>query len=285
MRTRIIAGAIAIPIFVIPIWLGGIFVLLLGLTVTILAVMEFYFMADAGGYKPIRLIGVPMAIVLFLSGWNPDDVQRSATTITGVLQAPTRLIVEWVSYPTVSVLTLGLIFMLIYALFVHDHPLSSFMSTAMGAIYIGVLMSQIVALRFWDNGLWYVLWGLLVTWANDTFAYFIGVTMGRHKLWPRLSPKKTWEGTIGGWLGAAVVGSLLAVAMPLPIGYIFGAIVGFLAGVLALFGDLAVSMMKRQVGIKDSGTLFPGHGGMLDRLDSLLFTLPFIYQMVFLFGR
>jgi hypothetical protein len=174
VRTRIIAGAIAIPIFVIPIWLGGIFVLLLGLTVTILAVMEFYFMADAGGYKPIRLIGVPMAIVLFLSGWNPDDVQRSATTITGVLQAPTRLIVEWVSYPTVTVLTLGLIFMLIYALFVHDHPLSSFMSTAMGAIYIGVLMSQIVALRFWDNGLWYVLWGLLVTWANDTFAAGIG---------------------------------------------------------------------------------------------------------------
>jgi phosphatidate cytidylyltransferase len=159
------------------------------------------------------------------------------------------------------------------------------MSTAMGAIYIGVLMSQIVALRFWDNGLWYVLWGLLVTWANDTFAYFIGVTLGRHKLWPRLSPKKTWEGTVGGWLAAAVVGSWLAVAMPLPIGYIFGAIVGFLAGVLALFGDLAVSMMKRQVGIKDSGTLFPGHGGMLDRLDSLLFTLPFIYQMVFLFGR
>jgi phosphatidate cytidylyltransferase len=148
----------------------------------------------------------------------------------------------------------------------------------MVAIYLGVTLGQVVSLRFLANGFWYVMFGLLVTWANDSAAYFVGVTLGRHKLWPRLSPKKTWEGTIGGFVAATAAGAWLAVVMPVGIGPIFGGVVGFIAGVLALFGDLSISMIKRQCGVKDSGTFFLGHGGLLDRMDSLLFTLPFIYQ-------
>lgn len=143
-----------------------------------------------------------------------------------------------------------------------------------------MLIGEILALRFVDNGLWWFLLGLLITWANDTVAYFVGVWFGKNRLWPRLSPKKTWEGTISGWAGAALMSGCIAWLTPLPIHFGIGALLGAIGGILALFGDLSISMLKRQVGVKDSSALFPGHGGMLDRLDSILFVLPFLYHVV-----
>jgi phosphatidate cytidylyltransferase len=104
-------------------------------------------------------------------------------------------------------------------------------------------------------------------------------------MWPRLSPKKTWEGTIGGWIGAALTGALLAWLLPLGLAVWEGALIGLLGGVLGLAGDLSISMVKRQVGVKDSGRFFPGHGGMLDRLDSMSFVIPFVYQAAILLTR
>ncbi len=192
---------------------------------------------------------------------------------------------ERISFPTTTVLVFGFIIILTYSLFVTDKPVHTWLTTSIGAIYLGLMLGQVVGLRFLPNGFWYVLLGFGVTWANDSAAYFTGVTIGKHKLWPRLSPKKTWEGTIGGWIAASLAGAFLVWVMPVGIGPVFGAIAGFIMGVLALFGDLSISMIKRQVGVKDTGHIFPGHGGMLDRLDSLLFTLPFLYQAVFLFAR
>ena len=286
MRTRIIAAFIAIPIVLIPIYLGGFWGLLLGLSITFLGSMEMYDMLRVGGYHPSRLIGVPWAMLLFLSGpWDPALMQQSSVSVTGMFTDITVKLVELVSFPTPSVLIAGFIITLIYSLFVVEKPINTWLATGMVAIYLGVTLGQVVSLRFLPNGFWYVLFGFLVTWANDAAAYFTGVFLGRHKLWPRLSPKKTWEGTIGGWIAAAASGAFLAVVLPVGIGPLFGLIVGFLAGVLALFGDLSISMMKRQVGVKDTGTFFRGHGGMLDRLDSLLFTLPFIYQALLFFAR
>ncbi len=285
MRTRIIAALIAIPIFVIPIYLGGFWGLVLGVGVTVLGSMELFYMLQAGGYHPLRLIGVPWAVMIFLSGWDVDSIQRSSIQVTGLLTGPTIWVMERISFPTTTVLVVGFIVTLTYSLFVTDKPVHTWLTTSIGAIYLGVMLGQIVGLRFLPNGFWYVLLGFGVTWANDSAAYFTGVTLGKHKLWPRLSPKKTWEGTIGGWIAAALAGAFLAWALPVGIGPLFGAIAGFIMGVLALFGDLSISMIKRQVGVKDTGNIFPGHGGMLDRLDSLLFTLPFLYQAVFLFAR
>ena len=107
------------------------------------------------------------------------------------------------------------------------------------------------------------------------FAYFVGRNVGKHKLWPRLSPKKTWEGFIGGIAGG-VIGAAIVLAifkLPLASALVAGAIVA----VVALFGDLSISMMKRHVGVKDSSNLIPGHGGFLDRADSLLFVAPVVY--------
>lgn len=285
MRTRIIAALIAIPIVVIPIYLGGFWGLVLGVGVTILGTMEMFYMLEAGGYHPLRIIGVPWAVMLFLSGWDIELVQQSSIQITGLTTEPTMWLLRMVSFPTAMVLVIGFIITLTATLFVVDKPVHTWVATSIGAIYLGVMLGQVVGLRFLPNGFWYVLLGFGVTWANDSAAFFTGVTIGKHKLWPRLSPKKTWEGTIGGWTAAALAGAFLAWLLPVGIGPLFGAIAGLVMGVLALFGDLSISMIKRQVGVKDTGNIFPGHGGMLDRLDSLLFTLPFLYAAVTLFAR
>jgi len=276
---------IAIPIVVIPIYLGGFWGLLLGVGVTILSTLEMYHMFRNSDYHPSRLIGVPWAVLLFLAGWDPVQVQRSSIVVTGWLTVPTTQLLELLSFPTDTVLVAGFLVTLTYCLFVHENPVGAWLSTSAVAIYLGVMLGQIVSLRFLDNGFAYVLFGFLVTWANDSAAYFVGVKFGKHKIFPRLSPKKSWEGTIGGWVFAAIAGAILAVLLPVRNGPLFGAFVGLIAGILAYFGDLSISMIKRQFGVKDSGTFFLGHGGMLDRLDSLLFTLPFIHQSMLFYER
>jgi phosphatidate cytidylyltransferase len=116
----------------------------------------------------------------------------------------------------------------------------------------------------------------LVTWINDTAAYAVGKTLGRHPCCPYLSPHKTWEGTAGGWFGGLVATTLLGywlVVLP----WVHGLALGALVATVAPFGDLAKSMVKRQMGVKDFSSLIPGHGGMFDRIDSLLFVAPVIY--------
>ncbi len=256
MRQRIIVALIALPIVLIPIWLGGAWSFGLLLAIALLGAQEFYAMMEKGGYHPARELGLLWTALFVLHGWQPQML------------------------PLTTVLTLGFIAVLIRSLYQQQQPASMWMSTSVGAIYLGGMAAQALSLRLLENGLWWLLFGVLITWANDTVAYFTGVTVGRHKLWPRLSPKKTWEGTVAGWIGAAAAGGLLAWLLPMQADILAGVLVGGVAGVLALFGDLSVSMLKRQVGVKDSGTLFPGHGGMLDRLDSLLFVLPVIYLIV-----
>lgn len=128
-----------------------------------------------------------------------------------------------------------------------------------------------------------VLWLLLfATWASDTFAYFAGVAFGKHKIVPHISPNKTAEGYIGGFIGCIVTGFLFAFIVGIP--YSMGVSVGIIAGVLAPLGDLFESKLKRTCGVKDSGALLPGHGGVLDRFDSLFFTAPAVLVYCMLVG-
>jgi phosphatidate cytidylyltransferase len=233
MLTRSIVGVLYAVILIGAVAAGAWTSALLILAMGVLGGLEFYRMAEAGGYRPAKWLGVLWIAALVLTGWQPPIV------------------------PLSTILTAGLIGILVYSLFQVDRPLNMWIVTSAGAVYLGLMTSQMLALRMMPNGMWLVFLGFFATWANDTFAYFTGVAIGRHKIWPRLSPKKSWEGTIGGCVAAAVV---------------------------AFFGDLGISMIKRQVGVKDSGSLLPGHGGVLDRIDSILFVLPFIYQAVLLFG-
>jgi phosphatidate cytidylyltransferase len=144
-------------------------------------------------------------------------------------------------------------------------------------LYCGLLIASLVGLR--DRfGVPWVIVAFVASWANDTFAYFAGHAFGRHKLYERISPKKTWEGFAGGVAGS-VVGTLAVLWLLHPRALTPGGavVLGLGAGVLGPLGDLAESMIKRAAGVKDSGKIIPGHGGLLDRIDALLFVAPWVY--------
>lgn len=171
-------------------------------------------------------------------------------------------------------------------------------ASSFGFVYIVVPLAMLVQLREQGSGAFLILYALIVVWTGDTVAYYTGRAIGRHKLAPRISPGKTWEGTAGSFIGAIVVGTLVfnysaAISgwliriglldrsqayMPpqLPPLWQF-AILSAIINVAAQVGDLAESLIKRGAGVKDSGTLLPGHGGMLDRIDALLFAAPVLW--------
>lgn len=154
----------------------------------------------------------------------------------------------------------------------------SISAVALAWLYCGLLLATVVSLRIRFGVAWVIL-AFVVTWLNDTFAYFAGHAFGKHKLLERISPKKTWEGFLGGAVGS-VTGALVVRALlpslqaDLSLGT--AAVVGAGGAVLGPLGDLAESMVKRAAGVKDSGRLIPGHGGLLDRIDALLFVSPWV---------
>lgn len=151
-----------------------------------------------------------------------------------------------------------------------------------GMTYLGLLLAFLPLLRRTEHGLVWVFVLLAATWLGDSGAYFTGRSLGRHRMSPRLSPKKTWEGTLGGAvaavLGALAVGALFLPGVPLWKIALLGLVIDG-AGVL---GDLAESLLKRAFGVKDSGRIMPGHGGILDRIDSLLFSGPVLFLFLHL---
>lgn len=153
-------------------------------------------------------------------------------------------------------------------------------ASALAWLYCGLLVASVVAVRM-RFGFGWVILAFVVTWLNDTFAYFAGRFFGRTKMLPKISPKKTWEGFAGGALGSILGGAILLAIFP--DGWLAGltlagcVLLGGVAAVLGPLGDLAESMLKRAAGVKDSGRLIPGHGGLLDRIDALLFVAPWVY--------
>jgi phosphatidate cytidylyltransferase len=145
-------------------------------------------------------------------------------------------------------------------------------------VYCGLLIATLVGLRLRFGVPHWVILTFVVTWANDTFAYFAGHAFGRHKLYERISPKKTWEGFAGGAVGS-VAGALATRWLLLAdeLSATAAVVIGLGAAVLGPLGDLAESMVKRAAGVKDSSRIIPGHGGLLDRIDALLFVGPWVY--------
>jgi phosphatidate cytidylyltransferase len=155
--------------------------------------------------------------------------------------------------------------------------------TSAACLYTAFLAAYMILLRNEPDGLWWMGAALIVTWVFDTGAYLIGRRWGRRKLWPAVSPGKTWEGTIGG----AVLGAALSLATVRVLGLSYAQAIGLglLIAALAQLGDLVESAIKRQVGVKDAGGFLPGHGGILDRVDGLLFSTVGVYYFALLAGR
>ena len=226
-----------------------------------------------------------MAVVLTGSAWEFVRLFRGVqmqpnewVTVGGVL----ALVTARMFFSEIALVVLALLVLLAMAVHViafergRDQAALDFCVTVTGLVYLGWLGSYLLDLRNLEQGMWWWLIVLPMVWAADTGAYFIGSSYGRHKMTPRLSPKKSWEGYAAGVLSAMGVGAFFTYAFsalgPKPLaGSItpwLGALLGLLIGALAPLGDLGESMLKRQSGLKDSSNIFPGHGGFLDRIDS-----------------
>jgi len=148
---------------------------------------------------------------------------------------------------------------------------------AFGVFYVAWLLGHLILIRQMADGSFLIFFLFLVTWANDTAAYYVGTFWGRHQMAPRISPQKTWEGAIGGVLGSVAAAFACRAWFLDSLGARDAALLGLLIGVMAPLGDLCESALKRSAGVKDSGGIIPGHGGILDRMDSLIFTAPLLY--------
>ena len=216
-----------------------------------------------------------------LTGWR--SAMPGAMVTTGLLplaawsgwRSGGEFVADWVGLGFAGATVLLLLLALFRSGPLEEAPRSAGVA-ALAWLYCGVLPASAVAIRQRFGWEWVIL-AFVVTWANDILAYFSGRFLGRHKLMERISPKKTWEGFAGGAVGS-ILGALAVKWLFLPGATVPGCLaVGAGAAVLGPLGDLAESMLKRAAGVKDSGRIMPGHGGLLDRIDALLFVLPWVY--------
>ena len=259
LARRVLTALVALPLLALAIFAGPPWLApaLVGVAVLI-GLFEFYGFLRARGIKPLQGTGLVLCALLFfevaLPGWR-----------------------HWPVWP------LGALLVLIVTLrrgadFEQTVPAAA--GSLLGAVYLGALGGTIAGLRMLapqPQGAWRLTLLLAIIMASDTLAFFVGSAWGHRRLALHVSPHKTIEGALGGLLGG-VMGALAVrhLGLPsLPLGHAVG--LGVLVAGLGIVGDLDESLLKRWAGVKDSGTLFPGHGGMLDRLDSLLFGAPVLY--------
>jgi len=234
--------------------------------------LEYFRGLRLRGFQPNEALATIAIVLLQFAAWNV-----SRNRVNAFLPA------------LIAILVIGT---LIYEVASHEkEPLANIGVTFFGVVYVGWLFSYLIFLRSLPGpldlslfghplpqstfGAWVVLYVFAVTWSTDAGAYFVGSALGKTKLAPRLSPKKTVEGAIGGILAATAMSLLWGIWIGLP--WQHCAILGPLIGVLGQIGDLCESALKRDIGVKDFGMVLPGHGGILDRFDSLLFTAPIAY--------
>jgi len=147
----------------------------------------------------------------------------------------------------------------------------------LGVVYLSIPLTAFVGIKGLEQGGYWILFVLVIVWGNDTFAYYTGRVFGTHKLSPVISPNKTYEGAIGGLAGGVVIAFLYNHFLSMGLGLFEFILVAVVLGVIGITGDLAESLIKRATGVKDAGNLIPGHGGVMDRIDSLIFTVPVLY--------
>ncbi|MBI4720692.1 MAG: phosphatidate cytidylyltransferase [Chitinivibrionia bacterium] len=263
---RIAASIFFIPCFIIITMRGGYHYLALVDIIILIGTWEFYKMMELKGIRPYKAIGLVCALALSWYFFFRNGVYANLFL---TLMLMTLMGLELTRKDGTSA---------IYHI----------ATTILGIMYVSYLASHLLLLRElpisigreYELGSSFVFLVYLVTWSGDTMAYIVGVLIGRRPLLPRVSGKKTWEGSIAG-LAASVAGALIARATFAPYLQLWHALVlGVSGGVVAQLGDLFESMIKRDASLKDASSTIPGHGGVLDRFDGLLFSAPFIYYFL-----
>ncbi len=260
-KQRLISGIVLVAIAVITLYMGGV------VTFGVLTI--------------ISLIGCSELLKIF-------KIEKSSLAVIVYVATIMYYLMLFFGVGSWS-FTFIIIFMIfILGCYVFSYPkyhANQVMAAFFSLIYVSVMLSYMYQLRILRNGLEYVVLIFLAAWGTDTCAYCAGRLFGKHKMSPILSPKKTIEGAVGGLLGSAILGALygLYVSHTLRLDYnpvaVFAAICA-VGGLISMIGDLAASAIKRNFDIKDYGTLIPGHGGILDRFDSVIIVGPLVYLVI-----
>ena len=259
MKERLISSLIMLPLLILlvlkglPLYIGGVLLM-------IIALHEFYLAFEAIDYKPIKTIGYIYAVFLLLSnafGWKISIV---ASFLFALFIISTFFVLNNKNTPIDICITFA------------------------GIGYICIFLEYIILIiDTIPNGDKYVWLVFLISFSTDIFAYFIGRQFGRRKLLPLISPKKTIEGSIGGMVSCLILTIIFGLIFKIPL--FISIILGLIGSIIAQLGDLTASSIKRYVGIKDFGRIIPGHGGVLDRFDSVILVAPFVYFVFDIFIR
>lgn len=259
LKTRIITAVIGVPILLGGLYLGGNYWRGLVVLLAVTALLEYTAMMHRSGFKPIVIPAGLVTLVLLFRGELDQH-------LAGLFLAGWLLMVMFVvlNYPRFNFGDLALSFF--------------------GAFYSGYLFSYALAVPELEGAFLYVLLCFILTWASDIGGYLFGMQWGKHKLSPQLSPGKTWEGA----MGAVFLTIIAAVSCKYMfsmeyLNLFYTILLGICASAAAQVGDLLESALKRYFGVKDSGHLIPGHGGVLDRFDSLMLVLPAVYYLLVVF--
>lgn len=263
-KTRLISGIVLVIILIVTVGIGNMLLYGVLLAASLIGLNELY--------KVVK-------------------VQNQALGIVGYLAAIGYYILLYMNKLEYVMLFSILLLMVLMAVYVFSYPkfdASQVMAAFFGVFYVAVMLSYVYQTRMLSDGSVFVWLIFLSSWGCDTCAYCVGVLFGKHKMAPVLSPKKSVEGGIGGVVGAALLGAIYAVCM----GHFAGAnvspvlcaVICGVGGAISQIGDLCASGIKRNHGIKDYGKLIPGHGGILDRFDSVIFTAPIIYYLALYLG-
>ena len=278
LMVRTLSGLVLVAVFVGAVlgsqWSFGALLLL----ILVGGQTEFYKLARETGLSPQRWMGLAVGVLLF--ALNFIVFRQFSPSVTDEAGGAVLYLLLYIG-------------LLLPTLFVCElfrrsaTPLANLGATLLGVLYVAVPLSLLLYVPVLaGDGVWRpetVLCYIFIIWANDVFAYLVGMTFGRHRLCERLSPKKSWEGFFGGLAGAVATG--LAAAYALDANYWVWGGLALVASLSGVAGDLVESMFKREAGVKDSGQVIPGHGGVLDRFDALLLSAPYVFLYLLLVGR
>lgn len=269
---RTLSGAVLLAIVLGAAYGGAYAYGALMLLIIVVGMWEFFNIAAATGARPHRTLGITAGVVFFLTCFI-----QWVNPMSGGLGAD--LLIAGVLYFSV-LLPLSFVVELFHD---SETPVRNVATTLMAVFYVAYPISLMLFIPGLITGEWTAeafLFYLFIVWGNDVFAYLTGVSIGKHKMAPRISPKKSWEGFIGGIVGALLMGAIGSFVVGGGLGLWLGLAV--VVAITSVFGDLVESMFKREANIKDSGNIIPGHGGILDRFDALLISTPFAF--VYLVG-
>ena len=292
MKVRIVSGLIGSAFLIAALLAPPSILMLVVLAASLLAILEFRQAVQSVSRTVDPAVAMLMTFMLvgnsrygntaiaedirsLVASWNTGDATFWQAGVDALAWCFSGSAVRVVAFACIAWLFGRLIFQ-------NDaFHLDDLAMTLTGVLYIPFLMSFVAQVRSMEHGAW-LIWCIVIgAVITDTAAYFVGVTLGRHKLLPKVSPKKTVEGAIGGVVGSTlamlVFGFIVPAQVQSAVAWYHFLILGILCGVVSQLGDWSASAIKRSAGIKDFGKLIPGHGGMLDRIDSILFVGPVVY--------